>query len=429
MNKDVDAQKASLLRAYGDDYVRTALDKFAENFDSLKLKNELQISYEFISVNWLTAACRSENKSSIEELKIEISEPCLNSLSCDIDFTNENEAIYLEWRFYWLIFHELGHWLYGHIPYYRKQGWLTKIGLSESTTQYNVGVGEDTDNASSQATVFATAHAAELQADAFATIELFKSIRKLAGDFDDAQEELFLDVQFCYYSIVTTICNFYKDAGTAKGGPFHPSWNVRCLNVLLTLFRAFANQRGLQGGSEVTYHVDVVAEAVSDFMEHAIVPTIEGIEGFAQALGVDHLIHDVAGLYDPLEFVRFLNGDFADSSLAAELSAYFGLIEELNAATSPLRSAEDFVPGDVTSNPERKSRNFKFQILTTFSRGECNSAINSWKRSNELFAVVWELLPYEGSLDAQSILEIEFETKSPILQRDAQDLVRLLFND
>lgn len=424
----------TLLREHADLYVSGAIETFAREFQSLGLETELRVSFGFISDKWLAAACRTETSDATEDLIIEISEACLQGLARDIDVNSEAEAPIYEWRFCWLVFHEIAHWLYGHIPYYRQQGWIGEPGLCETVSfSGNSSLGSGNTEQKRVSTTYPLAHAAELQADAFATIELFNLINQIPVDAGDEDEHLplELDIQFCYFCIVTTICSFYKDSGQARGGPFHPSWNLRCLNILLTLFRAYSHARGLKGGPDLTYENQVVAAIVGDFIEKAILPTVEGIEDFAKSAGLAHLVHDreQEGLYDPLDFIRLLNGDFDDQSLARELAGFLDLVDELNLVTAPLRSARGFEPHSASVQPSRPKESFRFQILCNLPRFEIEAVIDDWRGRHGLSELEIKFKPYEGPLDARDVIDIRFRVAEPMNQREAQDLVRQLIDE
>ncbi len=427
-----DSDPAAVLREHANLYVSGAIETFAKDFQSLELETELRVSFDFIDDKWLAAACRTENSEAVENLIIEISTACLQAFARDIDVNSEAEAPIYEWRFCWLVFHEIAHWLYGHIRYYQQQGWIGEPGLCEAVSFSGNGLGSGNTDPHSTSKTHPLAHAAELQADAFATIELFNLINQLPVDEDDEDEQhpLELDIQFCYFCIVTTICSFYQDSGQAKGGPFHPSWNVRCLNILLTLFRAYSRARGLEGGPDLTYENHVVAAVVGGFIDNAVLPTVEGIEDFAKTAGLSHLVHDreQQGLYDPLDFIRLLNGDFDDQSLARELAEFLDLVDELNLATAPLRSARGFEPHSASVQPGKPRETFRFQILCNLPRAEIERVIDDWRDQHGLSELEIKFEPYAGPLDANDVIDIRFRVFEPITQRKAQDLVRQLID-
>lgn len=415
---------------YADLYVRSAIEQFQVEYAHLETTRDIYFQYAFIDSPDLVASCELAFEADGDYLTIRISVACINDLAKGIDVRNEDENPIFEWRLYWLVFHEIGHWLYGHIPYYAQKGWLTQMGITESvgTPQLHADLSKPGPKYSQPVPL---AHAAELQADAFATMELFKLLRRIPiEDRDRYPNELELDIQFCYYSIITVICLFYVQKQSTDEYIFHPSWNLRCLNMIMSLFRAYSRETGLEIGN-IIYSDAAIEPHCRAFMEESILITVDGIEEFAADIGLKIRVHDdeISGLYDPWGFLRVLRGATEGSKLTGDLLRAFKNADQLSHEAKQYVSAINFTTQRLQDHDySKESRSHRFHITSQLPPKETHERVEQWARQNKLdvddMSVENDRRYEEGFLS----LKVTFSSRELMSENDAMSLVNLLIS-
>lgn len=305
-------------------YLKSAKDLFVQNLTE-NVSETTTIDLQIIEADRLSARCNARDEDAGSTVGVTVSTKCLENLSSDLSLNDESQNAFFEWRLSWLVWHELAHWLLGHISVYREEGWIGDLGIHEEHLPDAVqSVSEGATNQDMD--VFALAHVAELEADSFATLRLYQLLVDIPVNDDahgDTPEE---DIQFCYYTIMTTISCFFASSRGNGRGPFHPSWNVRSLNVFTTLFHMHLERQGREPAALLGADVSELATQANSFMRDAIQPTIDGIEAYAQSIGCPFQIHGNKdeGLFDPASLLDVYTG----GSRNPVVRAYLDLLDQ-----------------------------------------------------------------------------------------------------
>ena len=289
-------------------YLRSAKDLFTQNLTE-NASERTTIDLQIIDTAQLSARCNARDEDATSTVSVAISTKCLENLSSDLDLDDESQNAFFEWRLSWLAWHELAHWLLGHVAVYREEGWIGDLGILEEHEPDAIQSGPE-GGASQSTDVFSLAHVAELEADSFATRRLYKLLVDIPVNDDahgDTPEE---DIQFCYYTIMTTISCFFASSTGNGRGPFHPSWNVRSLNVFTTLFQMHLERQDRSSAARPGANASELASQANSFMADAIQPTVDGIEAYARSIGCPFQIHgrDEEGLFDPESLLEVFTG-------------------------------------------------------------------------------------------------------------------------
>ncbi len=280
-------------------YLRSAKELFIQNLTE-KASERTTIEVQVIEAARLSARCNARDEEAASTVGVTVSTKCLENLSSDLDLNDESQNAIFEWRLSWLAWHELAHWLLGHVTVYREEGWIGDLGILEEHEPDAIQSGPEA-GASQDSDVFALAHVAELEADSFATRRLYQLLVDIPVNDEahgDTPED---DIQFCYYTIMTTISCFFASSTGNGSGPFHPSWNVRSLNVFTTLFQMHLERQDKRSAARPGANASELAAQANSFMTDAIQPTVDGIESYARSIGCPLQIHsqDEEGLFDP----------------------------------------------------------------------------------------------------------------------------------
>jgi len=280
-------------------YLQSAKDVFFEQMPSISPVNT-KVHFELMESRTMSASCNAFDVDRASEIEIIVSTKCLENLSADLDLNDENLNVFFEWRLNWLAWHELAHWLYGHIDLYRNEGWIAQAGISEDHSGTMIHEpGMSSPQAPEQ--FHPLAHVAELEADSYATRRLYSLMAEIPVSDDDHGDTPEEDLQFCYYTIMTTICCFFANGRGSGEGKFHLSWGIRSLNVFVTLFGAYLERYGLKDIATPSQDVRELEVVAARFIHEAIQPTVEGVEDYARRVGCHTSVHggENAGLFDP----------------------------------------------------------------------------------------------------------------------------------
>lgn len=268
------------------------------------------INVNVVETSGLSARCNSVEEDDGSRINISVSVGCLENLTADIDLDDESQNAFYEWRLSWLAWHELAHWAYGHINVYREAGWITDLGIAEEHQANELrGFSEDLESMDDGGNILA--HAAELEADAFATRKLYDLMVRTPVSDDHHGNTPDEDIQFCYYTIMTAVCCFFAHSNGSGRGLFHPSWNVRALNVFVTLFRMHLERRNMTTVAKIGQRTTRLVEQAQYFMSYAIQPTIDGIEDYGRSIGCPLLVHgeNDNSLFDPSCLLDVFTGE------------------------------------------------------------------------------------------------------------------------
>lgn len=297
-----------LLIELTDLYFNSAKELFVAQLPEAR-SARTHINVNVVETSALSARCNSVEEGGGSKIKVSVSVACLENLAADLDLEDESQNAFYEWRLSWLAWHELAHWAYGHINVYREEGWIADLGIAEEHQANDLrGFSEDLESMDDGGNTLA--HAAELEADAFATRKLYDLMVQTPVSDDHHGDTPDEDIQFCYYTIMTAVCCFFAHSNGSGRGLFHPSWNVRALNVFATLFRMYLERRNMTTITRIGQQTTRLAEQAQYFMSHAIKPTIDGIEDYGRSIGCPLLIHgeNNNSLFDPSSLLDVFTG-------------------------------------------------------------------------------------------------------------------------
>ncbi|TPE47877.1 hypothetical protein [Amaricoccus solimangrovi] len=332
-------------------YLMSATDMFLDAQPQLD-RAQLSIGYQFADFWGMAAACNSTETAGSIRVDVTITQKCLENLSADLDLDDESVNAFFEWRLNWLAWHEISHWFLGHIEFYRKMRWLSDVGLCEARM-----TGVRAAPVKPEDVRHPLAHVAELEADAFAVRRLFHLMSQIPQNDAEHGDAPGDDLQYCYYTVMTTICCFFADGQGLGDGPFHPSWQVRSLNVFTSLFGAYLERIGVDPKGLLGGDVSGLRHHASRFMDTGIQPVIDGIEYYARSLGIDQRIHgdDGDGLFAPGALLDVFTG-VEDNAIVAQyltlLRAHKDLVSRTRRAR--LRHGHDGEPAQIQTGPWKR---------------------------------------------------------------------------
>lgn len=290
-------------------YFKSAKDLFLEQLPGAR-STTTTVNINMIEASGLSARCHSIEQDDGSTINMSVSMGCLENLAADLDLNDESQNAFYEWRLSWLTWHELAHWAHGHINIYREEGWISDVGIGEEHQATELR-GFSEDQAPFDDTDTTLAHVAELEADAFATRKLYELMVETPINDDHHGDTPDEDIQFCYYTIMTTICCFFAHSKGSGRGLFHPSWGVRALNVFVTLFRMHLERHNMTSVASIGQQTTGLVEQAQYFMSQVIQPTISGIEDYGRSIGCPVLIHGRNGssMFDPASLLDVFTGD------------------------------------------------------------------------------------------------------------------------
>lgn len=300
----------------------------------------------------LSARCSSIDNEDTSSIHVSVSSKCLENLSFDLDLEDESQNAFFEWRLSWLTWHELAHWHLGHISLYREEGWIDDVGILEEHIPRAIRGSSEAEKFGGPETHH-LAHLAELEADAYATRRLYALMAAIPVSDDDHGNTPEDDLQFCYYTIMTTISCFFAGSDGLGKGQFHPSWSVRSLNVFVSLFRMHLERNGVLSQTELGRNSSGLAAQAERFITRTIQPTVSGIENYAHAIGCPIQVHQGTdeGLFDPVCLMDVFTGE-SENEVVRE---YLGILrhqKEVSGRTKDLRAARG-IDTSVTATIER----------------------------------------------------------------------------
>ena len=126
---------------------------------------------------------------------------------------------------FWLVHHEIGHWVLGHNALYADLGWSPELGVSDTAMPGNRATGP-----------VGLARAAELEADDFASRSLFHYLRTVETTAEDDDLE-----RSCAVTLIAmlSVASLFYDPARAGRAHLHPDWPIRYQNAVLCVFNLF----------------------------------------------------------------------------------------------------------------------------------------------------------------------------------------------
>jgi|GEM_PF-3635617 len=417
------------------DCVLDALEKFRLRFSSIELKKDTSFDIRIIQFDTaLYAGClRKGEDDGGETIVFSFSEGLIQALAADLSMDDRDSQIFV-WRVFWIVHHEIAHWLYGHLPFYKSQGWVSEIGISEAALASVDLNGDGSDR-------YRLARVAELAADIFAINQLYAEIAQHdlegslpAGD-DPARDDFDLDAGLCYYVAFSTVALFYAARSSgASVSLLHPSWSIRAVNLLRALFNDyFAAVSGIPAEPGATYDNDAIRPFVLRFIEKALRTPMEAVEEFAQrvstAEGLNfHAGEGNTGLFEPASFLRVMSGSTEIDPLTEELKKLYAAGDELIDMTQNLLPVEGLklnrAYGDTRMNEAAPEE--KVTVRSELGEAESEAIIARWARDQNLAIVSVKQNKAIGADEFSVIIDIVFKVLNELGPEGVRASVRIL---
>lgn len=386
-----------------------ALNDFLARYGDIEFKKKTKIEQRRIDTEASFANVTQRISDNEDRLRINVSDGLVARLSSDVVPGDENSMSILQWRVHWLVHHELAHWLFGHISFYRTVGWTAHLGITD---------GDVTDTPQSldfNDQDYQLAHAAELAADTWAIRELFAEIRSTPAE--DDTEEPFLDIlnrdtQLCYYTILSTVSQFYAGRGGASAGKMHPEWDLRSLSMVVTLYQSYMQEifgaERIRPGKVLAN--ELIASHAIGFMQDALGPAIESLDAFSEQLGFDTPLHarPGEGFFDPSEFVHVIRLNKRAEGRAAELIEMYKAYDRLADLTSEMLAGRNMVTNYIYGEHRMsdQSDTFDHSLLSEFDAETSRIIADSWAAEYNLKIEEFETSDGPGIEDGGILIDL-----------------------
>lgn len=404
-------------------YVIEAFQAFAENHSEMVPKYSVSFESEPITSRSHAVYCNVKVVNDETVFMISISHKTIKALKAGLDLNEEEPRFMYKLRIFWIVHHEIGHWIWGHVSYYKKMGWTTKLGMFDAQSEF--AVTNTPTPIDSELT-----HSAELLADTFAVIELFNL---LSREDDGDEYESVITANLSIYAIMTTVALFYGKKRDQQHALFHPPWRLRAINILRTIFECFLADN--YGEDKLNEGMRITAAAVNpylkDFSDNALIPAWEGANTYANLNGLDEAVFDLdeKGIISPLKMMGIMTRNEASHPDVSKLLYLYKKanfwVEQLG-TYSPVNNFNPVVVFGESKSSDPSHHQYK--LTTCLSQNNVSKKLELWAKTNE-----FELLTisYENEADAlpiHTLIDFEFKALTKT-KRDVMDLVNLLQKD
>ncbi|MCI4643556.1 MAG: hypothetical protein MRY64_02105 [Hyphomonadaceae bacterium] len=406
-------------------YAVGALEWFFESHPELSPRAPTEFKLDWLEHDDdLFAQIQERRDQKPHEIRALFSAGLIERLAIDIDFSTDQAGLY-RYRVTWIIFHELAHWLYGHLGLYKEEGWSAFLGMAEfrHAAAKNTAAPEEP-----------LAHSAELAADSFATRLLYRFIQDIDDEQKDVKsaEDAQLTVSLVYLTTITTASLFYAQSPLGKSTRFHPSWPVRSTNILVHLFNLYLQAEiGPSARPGHTFQSETILHAAENFTKHGLGPAMLQAEHFFSELNLEidlHQIGESAGMFNPAEFAAVQTGAPTNSEVVRTLRELYRtgdlLIDRIRPHIPVDGLQLNYTYGDHKMSDEQTVHSIT--LRSQLDADATRAALKNWANANQLTIRQADLSSGPGADELNILLEIVFETINSMGPDGVRALVRML---
>jgi len=399
-------------------YVVEAFQAFAENHSEMAPKYAVSFESDPIETQSHSVYCNLKIVNDEVVFLVSISRKTIEALKAGLDLNEEEPRFMYKLRIYWIIHHEIGHWIWGHIPYYEEMGWTTKLGIFDAHSEYkpiNTPTSIDSE----------LTHSAELLADTFAVIELFNLLSR--EDYGDEYDRC-VTANLSIYAIMTTVALFYGRKRDNQHAQFHPPWRLRAVNVLRAIFECFlADSFGedkLDAGMRIT--AATINPYLREFTDKALIPAWEGASTYAKMNGLDEAVFDLdeKGIISPLKMMGILT---RDETSHPDVSDLLYLLKKANFWVEQLgvySPVDNFSPVSVFG--ETKSfdpSHHQYKLTTNLSQKNSSQKLEIWAEKNDIQILKIDYESAPSLVQNHTLLDLEFKAMKVVSKRQVISMV------
>jgi len=405
-------------------YVVEAFNAFVKNHSDLEPKLAVSFESDPIETDSHAVYCSSTIENDEMLFLVSVSRGTISAIKSGLDLGNEDQLYIYKLRIYWIIHHEIAHWIWGHIAFYEEMGWITQLGMFDAKNEYQINRPKIPVDSN-------LTHSAELLADTFATIEVFNAISR----YDDGDEyESSVTNKLIIFAIMTTVALFYGSKRDRQHTQFHPPWRLRAANILRSIFECFLadsfGENNLHAGMRIT--AAAINPYLKEFTEKSLLPAWESANIFSNSNGLDEAVFNFEedGIISPQKMMGLLTRNAAshpDVRKLLQLYKKANFWVEKSATYSPVNN---FTPTSVFG--EKKSFNPKrhqYKIVTSLSQREASKKLVEWARSHKFTITEMEFQWGSDELKSNILIDFEFVTMEAISKNDVIRLMNALQKD
>jgi len=396
------------------EYVIEAFNAFTENHAYLEIKCPTSFESEPVEYDQLFVSCEIKKGHSGSEFCINVSHATVQKLKTNLNLDRSADRQIFRLRIYWIIHHEIAHWLWGHIRYYQEQGWATELGLSETEPlqKEESQLPQSTQKDDTSATIYDLAHAAELQADTFATIELFNLISR---NSNPDEYDRHLSASQILFAIMSTVAMFYEGKEGEQPTSLHPTWDVRSINLMRSVFECHLvdtySEEGIYAGLRLT--AEALNPVAEEFAEKSLYPTLESCHEFARAANLSESLFplDTFGLLNPTTMIKVMSRSENDDPRVDRLLKLYDKANDWIEMLDEYSPVHNFQPVKVfgesmTSDPNE----YSYKLVSEHPEERTQEIISKWAQEHNLSVKSSRLAKGPGIDEYKTLVDIIFQT-------------------
>lgn len=420
-----------------DEHATYALQTFAKRYRHLETVRPTSFVLDYFVFPKPNAWIGSDGDHE-ETCTITVTDSMVTLLAEGLDLCGDEGDVIYGLRVFWLIHHELGHWLWGHLPYYDKRGWFSALGMAEAVVKQS----------GNTASTF-TAKLAELQADSFATTALIDEIGANFAAEDDVDidpelyghlrnmmtEEAFIErlsdtIHMVTYITFCTIGLLYFDNRDQEEFKFHPPWRTRALNISAHCFRFLMalTVDGAETKAGMYVKGDVLNPVAVTFAE-ATSPALEATQLYFDEAGVKIAIiqGDDTPLFSAAEIGYLIMGTEGKTKSVDEILNLYAYYDEFVSECAEAHPIENFLASFLHGETADMADTHDYKVGSVQSEEEAQLTIEEWAKHNGLEVVSLEFRKPKGPGIAEHIdliVDITFRALEYVGADEIQVLVR-----